>query len=161
MREAPNPERDIRRRETAVEPGRDPRDVMAEVNEDFTRLRALGDELKKAADDLSAAGRRAVAQAAAEVRKRAARLDKNLIGLPRPEKGGARPPKEAAATDAARLGASLKALDETLTSFLTNPVFSDVGTTDPQLAVKARRDLDGLLALSEVVKKSAEKLAKQ
>jgi hypothetical protein len=48
-----------------------------------------------------------------------------------------------------------------MTSFLSNPVFSDMGTLDNQLALKARRDLEDMIELSEVVRKGAEKLSKR
>ena len=55
----------------------------------------------------------------------------------------------------------LSSLNDLMTSFLTNPVFSDMGTLDNQLAAKARRDLESLIDLSDVVRKGAEKLGKQ
>jgi hypothetical protein len=48
-----------------------------------------------------------------------------------------------------------------MTSFLTNPVFSDMGTLDNQLALKARRDLEYVIDLSEVLKSGADKLSKR
>ena len=54
----------------------------------------------------------------------------------------------------------LSSLNGVISSFLTNPVFSDMGTLDNQLALKARRDLVNLIELNEVVKKGADKLGK-
>ena len=138
---------------------RDPSAIMAEINEDFERLRAINEGFKQTAASDTAPDHGAITQQAAEVKKRATRLDANLSGLPKSEKGEKRP-KYTAPADDAQMKASLKTLNEVLTSFLTNPVFSDIGTLDPQLVTKARRDLENTLTLSEVVRKGAEKLAK-
>jgi hypothetical protein len=47
-----------------------------------------------------------------------------------------------------------------MTDFLANPVFSDMGSLDNQLALKARIDLDYLIELSDAIKKGSEKLRK-
>lgn len=157
-------ERDILAREAETNrkreaPKKDPNAVMAEVNEDFAALRALGDELKKASEAQDPVDHAAASRTSSEVKRRATRLEANLAGLPKDDKG--KRAKYSAPADDAQVRASLKTLGEVLTAFLTNPVFSDVGTLDPQLAVKARRDLEAVLALSEAVRKGTEKLAKR
>src|SRR3712207_1067941 len=55
---------------------RDPGAVMAEVNEDFAALRAAVEDLKKASGAEAAVDHAAAARLSAEVKKRAARLDR-------------------------------------------------------------------------------------
>ena len=63
--------------------------------------------------------------------------------------------------DEAQMKTLLSSYGELLNGFLNNPIFSDMGTLDNQLALKARRDLDGLIEMCEIVKKGAEQMAKR
>jgi hypothetical protein len=55
---------------------------------------------------------------------------------------------------------ALSQLNQLLESFLHNPIFSDTGDIDLELAARARRDLDSIVVLSEKVRKNAEKRSK-
>lgn len=55
---------------------------------------------------------------------------------------------------------TLAALNKLLNSFLNNPIFSDAGAVDLQLAAKARRDLDDIIGLTDALRKSAQKRGK-
>jgi len=55
---------------------------------------------------------------------------------------------------------ALSTLNQLLESFLHNPIFSDTGEIDLELAARARRDLDSIVVLSEKVRKNAEKRSK-
>jgi hypothetical protein len=46
-----------------------------------------------------------------------------------------------------------------IAEFVNNPVFRDARTVDAKLLVKAGRDLDEIIELSNWVKQSSEKLA--
>lgn len=165
MRDLSASERDIRALELEAAPKKslksDPtrvNSILAEINKDIDRLRAINAEALKIRKTEAALDLKAVAEVAAEIRKHAARLDKNLTGLPKPEKGEKRQ-KDATPTDDARIKASFKSLNEALTSFLANPIFR-MHTLDVKFATKARQDLNGILSLSEAVRKGAESLAK-
>jgi hypothetical protein len=54
----------------------------------------------------------------------------------------------------------LLALNKLLDGFLHNPIFSDAGEIDLQLAAKARRDLEDITVLSEKLRKNADKRSK-
>ncbi len=138
---------------------RDPKNVMAEINEDFGRLRAINEGLR-GPGAAPALDYKDISAKSVEVRKRAARLKANLSGLPKPEKEEKRQKVEVPLDDA-QMKALLTSFGELMSAFLNNPVFSDMGTLDAQLALKARRDLDGLIEMSEVVKKGADKLGKK
>lgn len=62
--------------------------------------------------------------------------------------------------NSATLQPSLSVLNGLLDSFLHNPVFTDTGAVDLQLAAKARQDLEDIIVVSEKVRKTAEKLNK-
>jgi hypothetical protein len=162
------PPRDISRSErdlSALEressaPKRDSKTVMAEINEDFARLRAVSEGFQKADAPAAPLDYKTISLNSAEVKKRATRLRTNLSGLPKPEKEEKRQKAEVPLDDA-QMKALLSSYGELMNSFLNNPVFSDMGTLDTQLALKARRDLDGLIEMCEVVRKGADKLSKR
>ncbi|HEY6045670.1 MAG TPA: hypothetical protein VIU65_03650 [Pyrinomonadaceae bacterium] len=138
---------------------RDAQTIMAEVNEDFERLRAINEEIKTAAAPATPFNFKSLSDNAVEIKKRGTRLRSNLAALPKAEKEDK--PKEPVPTDDAQMRSLLGSLNTSMTSFLTNPVFSDMGTLDNQLALKARRDLEDVISLSDVLKSGAEKLSKR
>jgi hypothetical protein len=152
-------ERDLSALERESGPKRDAKTVMAEINEDFERLRAIGEGLRQAKSPAAPLDYKTISLKSAEVKKRAARLKTNLSGLPKAEKEEKRQ-KESVLLDDAQMKALLSSFEELMSGFLNNPVFSDMGTIDTQLALKARRDLDGLIEMCEVVRKGADKLSK-
>ena len=160
QRDMSDAERDIHAQESQTQKKKDPQTVMAEINEDFGRLRAINDEFKSASSSGAALNYKSISDTSVEIKKRATRLKTNLAGLPRPEKDEKRQ-KENVPVDGAQMKTLLTSLNDLMTSFLTNPVFSDMGTLDNQLAAKARRDLESLIDLSDVIRKGAEKLGKQ
>lgn len=138
---------------------RDAQTIMAEVNEDFERLRAINEEIKTAAAPATPFNFKSLSDNAVEIKKRGTRLRSNLAALPKAEKDAKE--KEPVPTDDAQMRSLLVSLNTSLTGFLTNPVFSDMGTLDNQLALKARRDLEYVIGLSDVLKSGAEKLSKR
>jgi len=138
---------------------RDPKTVMSEINEDFGRLRAINEGFHQK-DAPAALDYKTISLNTAEVKKRASRLKTNLSGLPKPEKEEKRQKAEVPADDA-QMKALLSSFGELLNAFLGNPVFSDMGTLDTQLAFKARRDLDALIDMCDVVRKGTDQLGKR
>jgi hypothetical protein len=138
---------------------RDAQTIMAEVNEDFERLRAINEEIKTAAAPATPFNFKSLSDNALEIKKRGTRLRSNLAALPKNEKEDKA--KEPVPTDDGQLRSLLGSLNASLSSFLSNPVFSDMGTLDNQLALKARRDLEYVIGLSDVLKNGAEKLSKR
>ncbi|MBA3439549.1 MAG: hypothetical protein H0T92_06750 [Pyrinomonadaceae bacterium] len=51
-------------------------------------------------------------------------------------------------------------MNELIAGFVNNSVFKSAGVVDAELSAKARRDLKGIIELSEGIKKSSEKLNK-
>jgi hypothetical protein len=152
-------ERDNAARENAIEhptKKRDPNEVMAEVNDDLRQLNQLNDTLAAyaAAETLKYDS---IVGSAFEVKKRSSRLKINLA-LPKPESKEKLPDFKNA--EQGELQPALSTLNQLLESFLHNPIFSDTGDIDLELAARARRDLDSIVILSEKVRKNAEKRTK-
>ena len=51
-------------------------------------------------------------------------------------------------------------LDRLIRNFVTNPVFTEAGVINAELAAKARGDLDDIIDLSDKIKKHAADLNK-
>jgi hypothetical protein len=139
---------------------RDASTILAEINEDFERFRIINEEIKTAASANAPINFKYLSNNAVEIKKRGNRLKGNLAALPKPEKDE-KTAKEPTPADDAQMRSFLATVNAVMTSFLTNPVFSDMGTIDNQLAARARRDLDNLIAMSDVLKNGAEKLSKR
>ena len=140
---------------------RDPTAILNEVNEDLHRLQALNEEIAPAASATPAAqpDYKHVLDLTAEVKKRALRL-KTDLALPQTAKEEKR--NDLKEADNGQLQPGLTMLGKLLEGFLHNPIFSggDVGALDPHLTAQAKRDLDDIIALSEKLRKTADKLNK-
>jgi hypothetical protein len=129
--------------------------ILAEVNEDFSRLREIDEDIKTILSSNNALDFKHIAESTAEVKKRAIRLKTNLT-LPA-AKDDKRQKIQNPGDD---LKPSLATLEGLMSSFLKNPIFSDTGAVDTQMAGRAKHDLDDILELSEKLRKSAEKMSK-
>lgn len=137
---------------------REAKDVMAEVNDDMARLGVLHEGITSAlAASNQALDAKAFLDKAVEIKLRGTRLRTDLA-LPIDEK--AQKHDVLKGIDNATLQPVVAVLDKLLDSFLHNPVFTDTGAVDMQLAAKARQDLDDIIVVSEKVRKTAEKLSK-
>lgn len=137
---------------------RDAKDVMAEVNDDMARLGVLHDGITSAlAANNQPLDAKAFLDKAVEIKLRGTRLRTDLA-LPVDDKAQKRDVLKS--VDSATLQTVVSVLDKLLESFLHNPVFTDTGAVDLQLAAKARQDLEDIIVVSEKVRKTAEKLSK-
>lgn len=137
---------------------REAKDVMAEVNDDMARLAALHEVMTAAlAASNQALDSKAFVDRAVEIKMRSTRLRTDLA-LPLDEKAQKRDVLKG--VDNTTLQPVVSVLDKLLDSFLHNPVFTDTGAVDLQLAAKARQDLEDIIVVSEKVRKTAEKLSK-
>ncbi|HTF37851.1 MAG TPA: hypothetical protein VK651_06050 [Blastocatellia bacterium] len=137
---------------------RDPKIVAAELEEDFTGIQVVNNDLAQAVSGSAPLNLEFVVKSTAELVEHARRLGENL-GHPEPEKGS-KPPKLEPVTDVEQLKRSLATLDKLITEFAHNPLFTDATTRDAELFVKAHRDLAEISALSEHIKKNAVELSK-
>ena len=159
-------ELEIKRREGAVrdatpQPPPHPALPYARSKEDFRTLQLVNNEIMREVFAAGAAGApdyKRVAAAAAEINKRASRLKSN-IRLPEPARKAPRPLAVNISNDE-QLRASLRALDELIMRFVTNPAFRDPGTVDARHSVTAAENLTKVVELSRAVRLSAEKMRK-
>lgn len=137
---------------------REPKEILTEVNQDMGRLKILNQELSAhvAATDQQL-NYKSILENLTEVKKRAVRLGTDLA-LPQEENKE----KRIVGKDAEKgaLQPALLELNKLVDDFLNNPIFSDTGAVDLQLAAKARRDLDGVILISDKLRKNAEKRSK-
>ncbi len=134
---------------------REPQLLLKQINEDFARLQVVNNEIKLKASANVVLDFKHVSDAAAEIKKRSSRLRTNLVfpESAKAEKREKTPPTEG-------LKSQLVTLDRLIRSFVTNPVFTDAGVINAELAAKARGDLDEIIDLSDKVKKHSAKLTK-
>lgn len=171
--------RDLRDREAAlrtraaaeVKPAYEPNPALRleQIKDDYGRIQMLNNELRRAAHSAAAPDYKRIASAAADVRKRASRLRANLA-FPEPdEEADAREDSDKdpdatrkdaeASDDDARVKTFLTSLDESVVSFVNNPVFRSSALDAPQ-AARASRDLARIIELSAEIRKAAERLAR-
>jgi hypothetical protein len=143
---------------TRTTPRRDPKVVAAELQEDFTRIQVVNNDLAEAASGSASLNLEFVVKSTAELVEHSKRMGENL-GHPEPEKGRT-PPKREPVTNVEQLKSALATLDKLITEFAHNPLFTEANTRDAELLVKARRDLAEIIALSEHIKKTTEELSK-
>jgi hypothetical protein len=137
---------------------REPTELLAEVNEDMGRLKTLNQEISaQAAATDQELNYKSIVDNLTEINKRSKRLGSDLA-LPPAEKEEKRNVDKDVGKDA--LQPALLELNKLLDSFLNNSIFTDTGAVDLHLAAKARADLDDIIALSERLRKSADKRSK-
>lgn len=134
---------------------REPQLLLREINEDFARLQVVNNEIKLKTSANAVLDFKYVSEAAAEIKKKSSRLRTNLVF---PE--SAKADKRERIQSENGLKASLVTLDRLIRRFVTNPVFTDAGVINAELAAKARGDLDEIIDLSDRIKKHATKLNK-
>jgi hypothetical protein len=131
------------------------RALMDQVSEDFQRILTRHNELVRAIDANQSVDYQFLAEATGEIRKRSARLQSSLK-LDKPE----------AASDDRKAESLLVGLEtkdkmillcKKIESFVQNPIIEKPGTVDAQALEKARKDLQSIVELSDVMKKQADK----
>ena len=150
-------ERQIRSMEIDQEHKRTPQDILAEINEDMRQLQTLRDGLAHATASDQQVDYKFISDSVVEIKKRSMRLNTDLA-LPQGAKDEKR--NDTKEADGSQLQPGLAALNKLIDGFLHNPIFSDAGAPDPQLAAKAKRDLEQIITLSDKLRKTADKLNK-
>lgn len=130
-------------------------EIIKQVKEDFLRIQDINEGIIRDYVAGEPPNYKHISEAMEEIRKRAARLNDNLL-LPadlensqkslEAGKGNARSP--------------LLDLNDLIKSFVSNPIFKNSNTIDAKTGAKAKKDLQGIVALSGRISKSADKLSK-
>ncbi|HEX8139217.1 MAG TPA: hypothetical protein VF544_16760 [Pyrinomonadaceae bacterium] len=132
--------------------------VYQQTKEDFEQLQLVNYHLSEMVAASAALDYEQISKGAAEVKKRASRLKGSLLLL-EPEKDE-KPQKSREETVTDELKPAITALNELVNSFVWNPVFQHPQVLDVEHSVQARRDLEGIIRLSEQIHKRAEALSK-
>jgi len=134
------------------------RPAYREVAKEFEQLQLVNYSLAGAADPKTPLDYERVRKQSAEVRKHASRL-KDYLLLPEVESEGRRE-KNAEVQTPEALREAVGRLDRLVNSFAWNPVFQQPDVVDLDKSAQASRDLAGIIALSERIRKSAEELGR-
>lgn len=128
--------------------------MMAQTQEDFTRILTLHNEIARALDSKKDLDYHFVSEATAEIRKRATRVQSTLVLHLTTDDAPVKVQKDAEMKD------SLINLCKEIRSFVTNPIIENPNTVDAVQLPRARHDLESLIQLSGIIKKNADKLSK-
>ena len=131
--------------------------TLEQIKEDYLHIQIASRDLSQAVSLGDALDLKSVAKSSLEIRKCAKRLKHNLV-LPKSAEEVSKLADASAGTEAAQLKSSVTALNNLIDGFVNNPLFHKVNVVDAQSSVKARRDLEQIMLLSEHVKRSSEKL---
>jgi hypothetical protein len=145
---------------TKKEKQKDPKLAYAEIKEDFVKLQETNNVLLEAAFKSLPEGPDPIEKAAAEITRRAERLKVNLV-LPLPSEDSHQEEAGARFEFDGDLLKGIKALDEHITAFVTNPLFRNPRVLDSKKAMDASAELEQVIDASKSLRRSAEKLKKQ
>jgi hypothetical protein len=127
--------------------------AVKQLNQDFQRIQVIRNEVARSLKRRSGLDYDRVAEQAAEVRKRALRMQGYLALTPRPEAGAGEPPRTEA--HGGHLYGALVRLCKLIDSFVASPRFKSPGVVDVEADAKAGRDLREIISLSADIKESA------
>jgi len=134
--------------------------VLDQIRGDFLQIQVADRKLTKARPSSVEPDLKLISELTSEIRKRSRRLKKNLA-LPQTEtqqsvvKTGS-----ALATSPETLRMSLADLSGLIESFVSSPMFEHTKLFDPALSDKASWDLEGIIRLSDEIRRGSEKLLK-
>jgi len=130
-------------------------ELMTQTEEDFNRILTLHNEIARAISSKDDLNYHFVSEATGEIKKRASRVQSNLVLGLVSEDARVEVKAEPEMKD------SLIKLCKEIRAFVTNPMIENPNTVDAQQLVRAKRDLEGLIQLSGLIKKDADKLSKE
>lgn len=134
--------------------------ALTQIAEDYQRIQLINNRMMSGAMSRPVPNFKDIAEATAEIERRANRMRDNLR-LPAPEKS--EPAKDILSlkvNDAAQMKAALLDLDRSIMSFIKNPIFKNTGVVDLEEATKASCDLVTIINSSQLLSKEARKLSK-
>ena len=130
--------------------------LVSRMKEDFRRLQIVNNNMMRSVAVSTALDYKTVMEATEEINGCARRLQDSL-SIPESEDDKKDENKQNA-FDSKQMRSALFRLDDLIMSFVTSPLFKNL--VDAENADKARRDLTGIVELSGVIRKNAEKLSK-
>lgn len=131
--------------------------LMAQTEEDFTRLLTLHNEIARAVKGTQPLDYQFVSTATAEIRKRASSIQTNLVlGLPAEEIKKNELPAQ---TNETEMKDALIKLCRQIRNFVTNPVIEQPNTIDAEKLATAKQDLESVIQISGLLKREADLLS--
>jgi hypothetical protein len=131
--------------------------AFAQIEEDYVRIQIVNKELAESTSVPGELDLKLVAKSTSEIVKRGQRL---LHNLALPELTADVERVKVPARGQAQLQPSLLMLRRLIDRFVRSPLFREVNVIDAQASTRARRDLEGIIELSERLKKECEELDK-
>ena len=129
--------------------------LMEEISEDFERILTLHNEIVRAITANQSLNLQFISSAAAEIKKRANRLQSTLQ-LKKPETDGDVP-----SIGEMSMNEGMALLCKQIENFVTNPIIEKPGTVDVNELERARKDLQSVVVVAGIIKKQAEKQKRQ
>ncbi|HET6979392.1 MAG TPA: hypothetical protein VFI24_23875 [Pyrinomonadaceae bacterium] len=126
--------------------------LMAQTEEDFTRILTLHNELARAISSKNAIDYHFVSEATAELKKRGTRVQSTLMLKLTADDTVVTEKAEPEFKD------SLIKLCKEIRAFVTNPIIENPNTIDAELLTRAKHDLESFIQLSGLIKKDADRL---
>ena len=135
------------------------RNLFPQINEDFQRIQVIHNEIVRMLQPDKALNYDRLADLTGDMKKRSARLRENLA-LPQPEKSET-PSTHSEAIDEAHIKKTIADLHDVIVSFVSNPLFKNLGVVDAKVVDAAGENLDDIIGLSEELKREAKLLSKK
>lgn len=133
--------------------------AVDQLSQDFKRIQNIRNEIAHALKVEGSLDYKRVSGETAELKKRALRMQ-NYLALRDPDAGG-RSHAEPVEYDHEQLKGALVKLCKRIDSFVANPKFTSPLVVSAGGTANARRDLQEIIALSEGIKISAERLSQK
>ena len=130
------------------------RKLDAQLSEDFEKLHAINVEKIVAQSSASSLDYKTISDATADLKTRATRIKYNVVLLQIADKSE----KVRYEENPEQLLTMLPELSRLINSFLGSPVFRLSSPNDAALRLKASRDLDSIIRLSETINKITKRL---
>ena len=133
-----------------------PEQVLAQVQEDFTRIQVVNKALVLSIAEKKPLDFSFVKKSVTQIHKHSSRLNEYLA-LPDVEKHALEP---TSVSNQNQLKLSVLRLGNLIYSFTNNQFFKEPSVIDSEKTVQARRELMAIVELSEQIKKDSERLEK-
>ena len=125
---------------------------FAQIKEDFERIQIINGDVLQAPGTIAKRDYERISESAAEIQKRATRLNSNLF----PPKSKKQSKKDEASSEDQELKSLLTLLDKSIGSFTQNPMFQNTKVVTPQDSTDAEKDLDAIIKISGRITSEAE-----
>ncbi len=128
--------------------------ALSQIKEDYERIQVVSNELAEAVSMSGELDLKLVAKSTSEIGKRAERL---LHNLALPELTADVERVKVPGEGQVQLRPSLLMLRRLVDRFVRSPLFREVNVIDTQVSTRTRRDLEGIIELSDRLKKESER----